>query len=241
MTTDLMDLGLPKWPQHIVTGAPLSVEQAKEIIRRTDSFFNGSGGNAREWNKTIHRRLKIPEVDHGGCAVDHIRAAYERVDEWRRRWGTISTNYVHNSWISCAFIGGPHGWCHPDGAIGFVDNVGKWPTVKEIYDDWSLLAATFPMIDVGVTLMSEESGSDDSTWPIVRMRVKDGVVKLVEGSGDVHASHPMAHRTTRTSSVTEDALSIAYLPPETREFGIPHAWLDEWEALAATMFPEWTT
>ena len=31
--------GLPKWPQMYTTGLPVAIEQAKEIIRRTDSYF----------------------------------------------------------------------------------------------------------------------------------------------------------------------------------------------------------
>jgi hypothetical protein len=35
----LLDRGLPKWPQMRVEGVPVTLEQAKEIIRRTDTFF----------------------------------------------------------------------------------------------------------------------------------------------------------------------------------------------------------
>lgn len=39
MNTELMERSLPKWPQMIVTGTPVSEMQALEIIRRTDVFF----------------------------------------------------------------------------------------------------------------------------------------------------------------------------------------------------------
>lgn len=46
---------LPKWPQMIVTGKPVTIDQAKEIIFRTDSFLTSSdefaGGNNREFNE----------------------------------------------------------------------------------------------------------------------------------------------------------------------------------------------
>ena len=46
---------LPKWPQMIVTGKRVTVDQAKEIIFRTDSFLSDasdySGGNARNFNR----------------------------------------------------------------------------------------------------------------------------------------------------------------------------------------------
>jgi hypothetical protein len=45
---------LPKWPQMIVTGKPVTVENAKDIIFRTDSFLTSSdefsGGNNKEFN-----------------------------------------------------------------------------------------------------------------------------------------------------------------------------------------------
>ncbi len=39
MNANLLNRNLPKWPQMLVTGDSLTIEQAKEIIRRTDRFF----------------------------------------------------------------------------------------------------------------------------------------------------------------------------------------------------------
>ena len=54
MSDDLLNLGLPKWPQMMVTGKHVTLEQAKEIIFRTDPFLvdtsKYSGGNAHEFN-----------------------------------------------------------------------------------------------------------------------------------------------------------------------------------------------
>lgn len=47
-----------KWRQMIVTGTPVTVDQAKEIIRRTDRFiYRGDGGNNHEYNKIVCEML----------------------------------------------------------------------------------------------------------------------------------------------------------------------------------------
>ena len=97
----------------------------------------------------------------------------------------IETNYVRNTWIGSSFVHGPHGWCHPDGQIDHIDNVGKWPSVEEIRDDWQMLATAFPFLILTATLMSGESCEDD-TKPIVTMSVADGRVSLMAPNvGDI--------------------------------------------------------
>jgi len=125
--SELMSRGLPKWPQHYVTGVPVTVEQAKEIIRRTDTFFEGGGygGNNHKFNRRIRTLLGMPpdfmDEPKKQETPEETAAYWVRRDQmhqaFRERWRPVSTEYVHNSWVSCAFIGGPHGWCHPDGQI----------------------------------------------------------------------------------------------------------------------------
>jgi hypothetical protein len=163
----------------IVSGVPVTVEQALEIIRRTDNFFQHPGylGNDRKFNERLMARFRIP-------------GSWEAREGWSTDWGVIQTEYVTNSWIACAYIYGPHGWCHPDGVIGFVDNVGKWPTVKDILEEWTLLAEAFPFLDVGVTLMDREH-CEDGGVPLVSIRVLYGTCTLVDPRHtDVHGSHP---------------------------------------------------
>lgn len=58
--SELLNLGLPKWPQMIVTGQSVTVDQAKNIILRTDSFltdpYKWSGGNNHKFN-TKYREM----------------------------------------------------------------------------------------------------------------------------------------------------------------------------------------
>lgn len=117
-----------------VIGKPVSEELATEIILRTDNFFGyGYGGNNNSFNKEVRKLFGIKEHPKGMEGFDEWS---ESVENCLKAIGHIETQYVENDWISCCFIYGPHGWMHPDGIIGFKDNVGKWPSVEEIYENW---------------------------------------------------------------------------------------------------------
>jgi hypothetical protein len=211
----LLNLGLPKWPQMLTTGLPVGIAQAKEIIRRTDSFFTQwAGGNDDVWNKHVRQQLKMPSASYEKEFVVYD----EGPERWRASWGIIETEYVRNSWVSCAFIYGAHGWCHPDGRIGFIDNVGKWPSIEAIYNDWRAIATAFPFLDIGVTLMNGEHNEEDKR-PVVSMRIREGLVTLVDPREDnVHFEHQAA----------EDV--VGNRPILGGEIGIPKDWIDDWHA-----------
>ena len=49
---ELLSRELPKWPQCIITGERVTLEQADEIIRRTDTFLTfGFGGNDNRFDE----------------------------------------------------------------------------------------------------------------------------------------------------------------------------------------------
>lgn len=238
-TEHLLNRGLPKWPQMYTTGVPVPQDRAKEIIRRTDTFFtNGFDGNDRSWSRWVRETLKMPE-EKWGLSADELRDMFLRLERWREHFGVIGTSYVHNSWIACAFIGGPHGWCHPEGDIGFVDNVGKWPCVDDVFEDWKILAEAFPFMDVGVTLMDAEEC--DEGHPVVSMRILRGEVQLVDpAKEDVHKDHP---RPTRSKGNTgqdldSDMLSTVFMPARYRETGVPESWIAEWADHVKDFNPE---
>lgn len=148
--------GLPKWPQMIVRGTAVTVEQAKEIIRRTDRSFTGTlSGNDHATNRVIVKKIGMP----AGTFYDPRDRApnydWDAVETFRTAWGAIYTEYVTNDWIACSFIGGPHGWCHPDGTVFFSDNVGKYPGVEDVARDWAAILSEFPFLDLTATLMRE--------------------------------------------------------------------------------------
>lgn len=192
----LLNRGLPKWPQMIVTGEPVSAEYAKEIIARTDSFFSShgewAGGNMREYNEFAQRTLGIQ--DKNAEELKDYPVMREAHDNWKEKWGYIDTNYVKNSWLSCNFIFGAHGWMHPDGNIGFVDNVGKYPGIEDIYCDWVRIAREFKDLSIDVTLMSGESCEEDCE-PVVSMMIRDGIVLLIDPhEKELHKGHTIKHR-----------------------------------------------
>lgn len=177
---DLLQVGLPKWPQMRVKGKKITPEQAMEIIRRTDTFFHYHGGNAHDFNKRAMDILGLVDPHKIDGTYEDRLAAYEENEEWRARWGCIDTEYVTNGWISNCFIYGPSGWCHPDGTIEFVHNVGKWPSPEDIFRDWAKLVEAFPFIEADIVLMSGESCESD-TIPVVGFRIRNGVIEVRPG------------------------------------------------------------
>jgi len=221
---------LPKWPQMYTTGRPVTLAQAKEIIRRTDTYFSSPehAGNDRAYAQRIIKALGIPVADYelGGA---ELRLAWEREDAWRRQWGLIQTEYVHNTWIAAAYILGPCGWCHPDGAIGYLDSVGKWPSCEEIVADWTTLAAAFPFLHIDVTLMSGEEC--EQTVPVFGITVRDKVVEPCDPQL-LHKDHPAPYR-FRADMNDEDCLRARFgagFHDNSAERGIPWSWIEEWAA-----------
>ncbi len=215
----------------LVTGKPVSIEQAKEIIFRTDSFLTSaseySGGNAREFNKQYRKDAGLTKLQvtrkypEGG---DYIDSDWRKEQVLQHELGYISTQYVHNTWASSAFIGGPHGWCSPKGVIFYDDNVGKWPSADELVEDWSTLAKEFPFLDLHVTLMSDESGESDSDdkVPVFNIRVVSGVATMLPPDASVHV--------VRTDGSTKIDQFMARLSNRSHstELGLPLLWYSEY-------------
>lgn len=229
--TNAFSLGLPKWPQMRVTGKKISIERAKEIIFATDTFLTGySCGNDLTWESTVKRLAGLQILEFDPPARDTATPeTYTKLREKRakmrallvERAGFLFTTYVHNSWASCAYIYGPHGWCHPDGMIYFAENVGSWPSVKEIADDWKKIAARWPFLDLWVTLFNAEHCEEGA--PAVSMQIKEGKVFYFEGRDlqdhddpEVYP-HLVAHRTFSLGDMR-------------REHGLPESWIQEFAA-----------
>ena len=213
--------GLPKWPQMIVRGTPVTVEQAKEIIRRTDRSFTGTlSGNDHATNRVIAKKIGMP----AGTFYDPRDRApnydWDAVEVFGTAWGEIYTEYVTNDWIACCFIGGPHGWCHPDGTIFYSDNVGKYPGVEDVARDWAAILMEFPILDLTATLMSGES-CEDGVEPVCTITVRDG--RVVVGPPQNDFQRP-------TDRDVEECVRRLSADPVGRECAIPMAWIDEWAA-----------
>ena len=224
----LMDVKLPKWPQMYTTGKPVTVEQAKEIIRRTDSLFvHFYYGNDKEFVRRVVSRLKVPLIlDYGTRkSSEDLEFLYQEQDRFAKGWGTILTEYVINQWLSCNYVEGPYGWCHPDGKIGFIDNVGKWPAVFSVYSDWVRIARAFPFLEIDVSLKGGESCQEDMET-VVGFRIRNESVRLAHPDSGLHEGHEPAARGNM-----RDGMSEADWSPLRRgqERGIPLSWISDWE------------
>lgn len=185
MTTkkELLNRGLPKWPAFTVDGKRVTMEQAREIIIRTDHVFDYIGCNDRDWIKQIVRVMGLPKSD------DFLGYDDNALDALSEKIGHIPIEYLANSRVMSSFVGGPHGWIDWSGNV-FCNsyNIGKWPSVEEVYDDWSKIAEAFPYLELTSQLFSGEAGSDEEIHPVVEFEVKGGKVEVKEPT--------VAHRVT---------------------------------------------
>ena len=224
---NLIDISLPKWPQMIVAGKPVTVEQAKDIIFRTDRFLTEfseySGGNYRKFNKEYRDKAGITSVLPAIIKDRQLRD--EIYDELRVIWPDI--RYVLNDWGSSNFIGGPHGWCSPSGKISYRYNVGKWPSVQEIQEDWQEIATAFPYLDLNVTLMSGESCEEDTSQPLVNIRVLGGIATLQDPDLSVHSKREESDESKGDFDIETHS-----------EIGLPLEWYNEFAAMVKATIEE---
>lgn len=207
---------LPKWPQLVVIGEDVTTEQAKEIIFRTDEFLTtpfSLGGNAREFNKEYRSLCGFDDVggpDDKFTLSHHIDSAI----------GVLHLRYLKNDWASCAFIGGPHGIVSPEGKVFFRDNVGKWPEVEDVYNDFVELADAFPFLNLKASLYDREDLEDGPHNVVVSFEVKDGKVEINEE--DYGLREQIGERSIE--DLFSDGLMIG--SPE-RGLGLPESWYYE--------------
>lgn len=194
------DIGLPRWSQLLLTGDPVTQEQAKNIIFATDPFFTsfGSGqGNNRSWESRMQKAMGM-EWYHSDrwtrpFSSEDWRVYHALTDMWRHQGNSVPTEYVQNNWASSCFVGGPHGWCHPDGKLSYSDNIGKWPGVEDVYADFQAIAARYPFITAKATLMDGE-GCESPISPLVTMLISGGEVTFLDlpprdlGHIEIHGS-----------------------------------------------------
>jgi hypothetical protein len=224
-----------------VTGKSVTPEQAKDILFRTDSNFHmpspyGFGNNHRfkeycfkifGWQKLFDEqdswyRLTDGQRQEKLAAGKSVSDTYGVLEDWCKEMGIVKTQYVNNSWLSSAYIGGPHGWCSPEGDI-FSDghNYGKWPSVEEIENDWIELAKAFPYIDLACTMFSGEQ-CEENIVPVVTMLVKNGTVAVYEADLSVHHKQPTFGGEDRIETMLQRLLSGS-----TSEQGWPMPWVLE--------------
>ena len=227
----ILERGLPKWPQMRVGGVKLPKEIALEIVRRTDTFFvKGYTGNDKEWDELVNSIVRKPNYSYG---KDFDYQKYRKeYDEFLNNWKLVDTSYVNNSWVSCSFIHGPHGWCHPDGTIHFLDNIGKWPSSEDVYNDWQAICSAFPdVLNLDCVLMDGEECNEDETNPVIGFRIRNSVIEIVDPLEDKTLLTELGFGTNKTSwqrSWTGFEAMFGVSPARLRESAISEDQIREW-------------
>lgn len=192
---EFFDISLPKWPALAVVGKPVTQEQAMEILIRTDDLYFSS--NDSEFNNDLNEALfdiRISSSDHDSLRKAICRKldinpegnVWNEIQEYKKSFlepiEHLDLEYLRNQRIASCWIGGPHGWCDWDGNIGSRNyNIGKYPSVQEVYNDWKQIAEAFPFLELTCQLMGHEAGPEDGVdQPLVEFRVKAGKVKMVQ-------------------------------------------------------------
>ncbi len=186
--SELLARHLPKWPALIVKGKPVTKEQAMEIIVRTDSFSFCS--NDKEFEKDIHEMVYGVRADWIGLNdaiqkkynLPSLNETWQKIEEINKKYNLLQLGYLNNHRILSSWIGGPHGWCTWDGYIGTNNyNIGKYPSVKEVYEDWKEIAKAFPFLELRSQLLSGET-CEENVKPVVEFVIKNGKVTLRDPS-----------------------------------------------------------
>lgn len=157
---------LPKWPAMVVVGNTITREQAAEILIRTNSFPPSI--NDDEWSAQIHEAFGIP-LDDG----TYSQPRWDAWDAMCRTFAILPIDYLHNSRIASAYVGGPHGWCDWNGTI-FTNsyNIGKYPSVEDVRDEWKLILKAFPFLNLTCVLFDRET-CETGGVPIVSYTVRN--------------------------------------------------------------------
>jgi hypothetical protein len=174
---------LVKWPAMIVKGKQITPDQAKEIILRTDvhQLYFAYAGNDRYFRKDLMKVLGCPERPMKFNSEEE-RAVFNQIEnDWTsdafERYQPLHLHYLANDRILSSFIGGPHGWCDLFGNIFSNNyNIGKWPSIEEVLEEWQIIAEAFPFLELDCWIMDGETGSCKKA--VVQYTVKKGKVRM---------------------------------------------------------------
>ncbi len=231
---------LPKWPGCDVDGTSVSVEQAAEILVRTNSPYFST--NDREFGKQVEE-IFYTAIPHPNWGEDwwvtndshkienhserskFLHKAWERQRIYRNEMGVLGLEYLCNHRVCSSYIGGPHGWCNWNGVIHQRDiNIGKWPSTVEVFKEWKAIAQAFPYLELTCRLLDHEAGYHEesgyeSPQIAVVFEVKGGVVQArLPESGDYAPD-----MITQENNI-EDSISTMFFSP----FGERGVSADKW-------------
>jgi hypothetical protein len=122
------------------------------------------------------------------------------MEEYKQRFHVLELEYLGNQLFASCYIGGPHGWCDLKGNIFQSDkNVGKWPSVGEVLEDWAKIAERLPFLSLRAQLFNYEAGEDT-----LEDRPREAVVEYVVKDGGVTLRYPGEEITYKSRNVVEE-------------------------------------
>lgn len=194
MDQSLFKIALPKWPLLVVLGKPVSIDQAEEIILRTDYYVTYPQSNDkkfdREYCKLINRPLNYEnghKVHPNGTKTHVIQS--ETDQKFLKKINSLDIYCLRNQRINSSYIGGRHGWCNFSGNIITSNyNIGKWPSVEGVYEEWEIIAKAFPFLDLTCQLVDREYDKDYEVKGykvLIEYVVKEGKVKVQKPKGQL--------------------------------------------------------
>lgn len=169
----LFDINLPKWPECRVEGKRVTQDQAAAIIIRTQNFHLFT--NDKEFENKLVNVLGVKSTKYGGIE-------WQDSEFLSNKYKCLELEYLQNHRICSAYIGGPHGWMNWDGEIYQVGvNIGKWPSVEDVYNEWKLIAEAFPFLELKCQLFNEEGSEESENKKVlIQFNIKDGGVSICE-------------------------------------------------------------
>lgn len=143
-----------KWPAARLYGPAVTVEQALDIILRTDSSLSSLAWMCNDTRFENHLRHMIGRRENDD---------WEVLEDYQKNYGHVRLEYMASHWVASSYIFGPHGPVHPDGTLGFAINFGKYPTVEEVESDLKAMSAAFPYLDFHLFLWDQGGEHNDVT------------------------------------------------------------------------------
>ena len=156
-----------KWPGLIVKGDDIPVDLALEINLRT-SYWPPST-NAHDYASALVERA----IGRRPKALWDFKDGKEAASAL----GALDLCHLRNAWLASCWIGGPHGWCRPDGRIWCNShNIGKWPSEEAVEADLRAIARTWPMLRFRVQVLDREHSETGPATVTDQWNVSDGNV-----------------------------------------------------------------
>lgn len=165
-----------KWPALVVVGQPVTPDQAAEILVRTASWPLST--NAHSHDRLFNGLAGYEGYSYDRPVEDDIpwQVRIQKNNAASKALRILPLHYLLNYRLTSSWIGGPYGWCAWSGHIGCcTHNIGKWPSVEEVTQEWEVIAAAFPFLELRAQVFSGENG-EEGTRPTAEWVVSGGKV-----------------------------------------------------------------